>query len=85
MKKYSVYCNFFVKKICYNVFADSEESAIRLTRLKIVIDKVTCDVPKEKDNPEDVFKEWFCDAKATDKLSKMSDGDILDAVMKSFK
>jgi hypothetical protein len=57
MKKYSVYCSFFGKKVRYDVFADSEESAIRLTRLKIIIDKVTCDVPsREKTEKEKLDK-----------------------------
>jgi len=57
MRKYSVYCSFFGKKVRYDVFADSEESAIRSTRLKIVIDKVTCDEPSRKMTKDEVLSD----------------------------
>jgi hypothetical protein len=55
MKKYSVYCTFFGKKVKYNVFAKSENEAIGAARANVVIDKVTCDVPSREKTEKDTL------------------------------
>ena len=49
MKKYSVYCTFFDKKVKYNVFAESENNAIQMARNNLTIDKVVCNDQKNND------------------------------------
>lgn len=49
MKKYSIYCTFFDKKVKYNVFAKSENEAVQAAKNNLTIDKVICNNTKNND------------------------------------